>query len=247
MKKIWMIACAAALLLAGCGAQESSAAPQDTAAVQTTGAAPAAPVASGAVQQQVSGAPLKLVNIQTLAQLPELPTGCEVTSLAAVLNYYGVTIDKCDIGDRYLDKGAVGTVDFREAFEGDPRDEDAYGCYAPVIVNAANRILTERGTSMQAAEVSGQELEQLFSYLDRDIPVIIWGTLDCAPGEPTAVWEVNGKQLQWIYPEHCMVLAGYSDTSVWVCDPMSGQMQEYDKELFKTGYNALLRQAVVIQ
>lgn len=246
MKKTVIFVVAAVLLLCGCGAQESSETPRETAAPQTA-AVETAPAASGAVPQTVDGHPAKLVHIQTLAQLPELPTGCEVTSLAAVLRYYGFDIDKCEIGDRYLDKGAVGTVDFREAFEGDPRDEDAYGCYAPVIVNAANRILTERGSAMRAAEVSGRELEDLFGYLDRDIPVIIWGTLDCAPSEPTTVWDIGGKQLQWIYPEHCMVLAGYSDADVWVCDPMSGKMQKYEKELFKAGYNALLRQAIVIQ
>lgn len=240
MKKILFTVLAVLLPLSGCGVQESSPAP--TTAVATT-----APVTGNAVTQTVEGRPAKLVNIEPLSQLPELPTGCEVTSLAAVLNYYGFTIDKCDIADRYLDKGEVGTVDFHKAFEGDPRDEDAYGCYAPVIVNAANRILSEHGTSMRAVEVSGNELEELFTYLDHDTPVIIWGTLDCAPSEPTTSWEVDGKELQWIYPEHCMVLAGYSDAAVWVCDPMSGRMQEYEKELFKTGYEALFRQAIVLQ
>ena len=79
----------------------------------------------------------KRIPFTAICQYPELPTGCEVTSLSMVFNHYGHPCDKCDIADYYLTKGEVGTVDFHEAFEGDPRDESSYGCYANVIVKAA--------------------------------------------------------------------------------------------------------------
>lgn len=86
-----------------------------------------------------------IIDFTPICQYPELPTGCEVTSLAMVLNYYNVNCDKCEISDNYLTKGDVGTVDFHQAFEGDPRDEYSYGCYANVIVETANKIIADNG------------------------------------------------------------------------------------------------------
>ena len=38
-----------------------------------------------------------------LNQHPELPTGCEITSLAMVLMYYGFDTDKCELAEKYLE------------------------------------------------------------------------------------------------------------------------------------------------
>ncbi len=276
MKKIILLAAAAALIIAGCGQSESSSdnsaaqssmisQSDDKTAADSSASSGASDTSGtpsvsdnaqsgGTGQSSVSGSestdgdsPKKLINITAISQYPELPTGCEVTSLAAVLNYYGIDIDKCDIGDSYLDKGDVGTVDFHEAFEGDPRDESSFGCYAPVIVKAAEKIISERQSQLTVSEVSGSELEALFKYTDMDIPVIVWGTQDCQQGRYTVTWNVDGKDLTWFSPEHCMVLAGYSDSSVWVADPIYGEIKQYDINVFKSCYDSLYKQAVVIQ
>lgn len=39
---------------------------------------------------------------ESLNQNPELPTGCEITSLTSVLNYYGCNVDKTTMADVYL-------------------------------------------------------------------------------------------------------------------------------------------------
>ena len=189
-----------------------------------------------------------LLDIEVQGQDPELPTGCEMTSLTMALNYFGLPADKCDLSDNYLDKGPVGTVNFREAFEGDPRDPESYGCYAPVVVNTANRFLEDYGSELRAREVSGLELEDLFSYLQAGIPVIIWGTRNCEEGYYSVTWNVDGEDLTWFTPEHCMVLAGYDEAGrVWVADPLHADLRSYDKERFRVGYESLYRQAVVIQ
>ena len=182
-----------------------------------------------------------------ICQYPDLPTGCEVTSLTMVLNFYGINCDKCEIADNYLDKGEVGTVNFREAFEGDPRDENSYGCYSPVIVNAANKVLKAYGSPLKAVDISGKELSGLFKYIDKNTPVIIWGTQDCKPGHYSVTWNVNGEDLIWFTPEHCMVLVGYDNESVSVADPLHGDIRSYDKATFESRYNSLFRQAIIIQ
>lgn len=197
--------------------------------------------------QAAVGTGKKIEPFQPLCQYPELPTGCEMTSLAMVLNYNNVATDKCDLSDNYLVKGPVGTVDFRVAFEGDPRDENSYGCYAPVVVNTANRYLGAKQSGLKASDISGAELEDLFKYIDLNIPIIVWGTQDCQEGYYSVTWNVDGKELTWFTPEHCMVLTGYDDSMVWVADPIYGDVRSYDRVVFKNSYDSLQKQAVVIK
>lgn len=53
---------------------------------------------------QKSNSQFKL-DVEPILQLPELPTGCEITSLATVLNYYGYDISKTQLADEYLECG----------------------------------------------------------------------------------------------------------------------------------------------
>ena len=48
-------------------------------------------------------------------------------------------------------------------------------------------------------------------YIDKDIPVIMWATIDMKPWYNGDHWYYNGKKIQWIAPEHCLLLVGYDD------------------------------------
>lgn len=187
-------------------------------------------------------------NMKPLGQHPTLPTGCEITALTTVLNYYGYNVSKETMSDKYLEKGPAWNTDFREKFAGEPRSEYSYGCYAPVIVKAANKYLTEQGSKLRAKELKGVEFDALFEYTERGIPVLVWTTIDLWKGYYTATWTcTNGKTVTWYANEHCMVLLGHDATKVYVADPTHGDIRSYDRELFKTRYKELFSQAVVIQ
>ncbi|HAM15745.1 MAG TPA: hypothetical protein DCP91_07790 [Eggerthellaceae bacterium] len=190
-----------------------------------------------------------LRGFMALSQYPELPNGCEITSLAAVLAYYGFDVSKTTLSDVYLEKAPVGQANFYEEFVGDPRDDDAYGCYSPVIVNAANSYLASAGAAMQARDISGSTSSELYSYIDRGIPVIVWATRYLEPGHYSVTWYVEGESLQWYTPEHCLVLVGYDPGSntVQLADPLEGSVVDYDMDLFETRYAELKNQAVIIE
>lgn len=190
-----------------------------------------------------------LDGFKAISQLPDLPTGCEVTSLTMALNYKGVSADKNDIANNYLEKGKAGETDPKEKFIGNPTGSGSenFGCYAPVIVKTANKYLQAKNSSLKAKDVSGGELESLFSYIDKGTPVIVWGTIDCQEAKNTVTWTVNGKEVKWYSPEHCMCLCGYSENKISVGDPMKGSVVEYDIKSFKKAYNSLFKQAVVIE
>lgn len=181
-----------------------------------------------------------------ICQYPELPTGCEITALTTVLHYYGLNADKCYLADNYLEKGPVGTVDFHMAFVGDPRSEYSYGCYAPAIVTTANRFLNEQDTELIAYDKTGTGFEELFSYTEKSIPVIVWCTIDLKPGRYTTTWNIDGKDITWYSNEHCMVLLGQEGNHVYTADPTTGTIETYPKKLMETRYKELFEQAVII-
>lgn len=188
-----------------------------------------------------------LADFKVISQLPELPTGCEVTSLTMVLNHLGINADKLDIADNYLTKGEYGVTDPRKAFVGNPRtEENSRGCYSPVLVEAANKYLSAKGSDKTAKDISGGDLEKLFPYIDKGIPVIVWGIMDCQKSEVVSIGEADGQTLNWVRPEHCMVLVGYSDTEITEADPYYGAIKTYTREQFKSGYNDLFKQAIAI-
>ena len=194
------------------------------------------------------GVPLPLHQRFTpIGQYPELPTGCEITALAMVLNFYGYPIDKCTLVDDYLETAPAWEADFHEVFAGDPYSEYSYGCYAPAIVKAANRFLVQNSSSLRSTECSGQPLENLFRFTDNGTPVMVWTTYQLWPGYYTDTWTANnGKTVTWYRNEHCMVLLGHTDTVVYLADPTYGKIMSYDKALFALRYEELFRQAVVI-
>ena len=188
-----------------------------------------------------------LSKLRPICQHPALPTGCEVTSLTMVLNYMGLKADKLDLADNYLPKGPVGKVDFRKAFAGNPRNSSSRGCYAPVIVTTANLYLKSRASSLRAVNMSGKELDSLSAYLNQGLPVIVWCTMNCRKAWHSATWVINGKNLYWYSPEHCVVLTGMGADTVTIADPDTGTIRTFNKAVFRTSYNSLFRQAVIIR
>ena len=75
---------------------------------------------------------------------------------------------------------------------GDPREEEAFGCYAPVLAQCATAYLADQDSPMHADDLTGASLRDLFVYIDNGIPVIVWGTQYCQEGYYTVTWHVDG-------------------------------------------------------
>ncbi|WP_049945538.1 C39 family peptidase [Candidatus Stoquefichus massiliensis] len=190
----------------------------------------------------------KQIDVECILQNPQLPTGCEITSLTMVLNYHGFSINKIDLAENYLKKGKIGQTDFEKAFVGDPKDQHSYGCYAPVIVDCANQYLKEKKVSLKAIDYTGSSIEELYHFINQGIPVIVWATINMAEPYPSIKWTVDGNELQWISKEHCLVLTGYDkiENVVYLSDPLKGNIG-YDATIFAKRYEQMFSQAIIIK
>lgn len=188
------------------------------------------------------------LDAEPVLQNPELPTGCEITSLAMALRYYGYHIPKEKLADQYLEKASPGTVSYKTAFWGDPRKKDSFGCYAPVITKAANQFLARKKSSHMAYNLTGTPFDDLLVEIRMGCPVIVWGSM-YIDGEIVFSygWEIDGETVTWPSNEHCMLLIGFDTeaNSVIVCDPLAGVVS-YDKNAFQHHYETLEQQAIVI-
>lgn len=193
----------------------------------------------------------KQITLEALGQYPTLPTGCEVTAAATVLRFYGADITPLQFsemylahnGDFYYADGVLRGPDPRKVFAGDPREKNSYGCFAPVITDAVNRI-----SDFSAETLSGKSLPQICrEYIDFDKPILIWVTMGMRPSEEGNSWITpSGEEFTWIAGEHCMVLFGYDEKYYYLADPQSGAEVLYKKQIVENRYFELGRQAVYI-
>lgn len=184
--------------------------------------------------------------VEYLAQNPELPTGCEITALTTVLNYYGFDISKTEMASDYLEKSNA-PANFWNCFIGNPASFSGFGCYAQPITDAANKFFEEKNADFKAYNQSGVTFESLLKETELGRPVIIWGTMGMKTPYYTYEWKIDGETVQWIAPEHCLVLIGYDlETGAAIMsDPQKG-IVGYPLDIVKKRYIALHSQCVVI-
>jgi len=190
-----------------------------------------------------------LLPVSNILQLPQLPTGCEITSLTIVLNYLGYHVDKEEMASDYLEKAEPYEGSFNDYFIGSPWDEYAWGCYAPVITKSANHFLNDQGSKLIANNITGSSMEELCIQIEAGNPVIVWTSQ--ALDEETTITPIlleNGTTDYWYSNEHCVVIIGYDlqKGTLTVCDPLEG-IVERDFNTFTARYEEFQRMGVIIK
>ena len=184
---------------------------------------------SAEVKKSNSGT--QLTDFDIIEQYPELPTGCEITAMTMVLNYYGYNVDKVTMAMDYMPKvqaefyrsedGRLMGPDLENFFVGDPTEETGYICGTGAIVTAANRYLADVGSDLTAAAMKNVQPEKLYDLIDQGTPVVIWCTINMEDRAETDGWyREDGTYMEWSTNDHGAVLIGYDEDTVTVADPI---------------------------
>lgn len=184
---------------------------------------------SAEVKKSNSGT--QLTDFDIIEQYPELPTGCEITAMTMVLNYYGYNVDKVTMALDYMPKvqaefyrsedGRLMGPDLENYFVGDPTEETGYICGTGAIVTAANAYLTDVGSDMTAVAMKNAQPEELYDLIDQGTPVVIWCTINMEDRAETDGWyREDGTYMEWSTNDHGAVLIGYDEDTVTVADPI---------------------------
>ena len=154
-------------------------------------------------------------NVPELFQYPSMPAGCEVYSLAAVLQAMGHDADPDSIVANQLPFDVDGD-DYASAYWGDPYW--AGEGMPPAILAAGNAYLEEEGASERFSNLTGTDFNELASKASSGTPVLVWTTLDFAdpcfdePLEANSFYDL----------EHCVVLLGVEGHRACIMDPTQG-------------------------
>lgn len=195
------------------------------------------------------------IKLDAVIQLPELPNGCEITSLTAVLRYYGFDVSKTEMSDGYLKKEPFATKQGKryganpfKAYAGEPRDKRGFFSFAPPIVEAADKYLQEAGQTIRAEDITGSSRDELIGHLKRGIPVVTWVTLDLSKPKLNYSWYLNdtGELFKAPINLHTVVLTGYGDGEVYVMNPLKGQVS-YKADDFFRSYEEMGKRAVIVE
>ena len=187
----------------------------------------------------ISGVPI-------INQFPELPTGCEVTSAAMLLNYYGINVSKEALADEiskaplpiFRNDRIEGESPY-EYFIGNPRESKAFGTFNQPIFNLISDYKI-------AENMTGCDFSQVINQVKSGHPVMVWITRELMEVEYQSSWYVKDEIFWWPKGEHTVVVIGVDDHTIIVNDPYNGEEKYFELESFKRIWETLGRQAITI-
>lgn len=192
-----------------------------------------------------------LLDVPLIKQNPELKYGCEVTSLAMMLQYAGVNTSKMELysnikkDDDPIHRSSSGDIlrwgNPAEGFVGDMTGKHAgYAVYDKPMEELVNRYLPNR-----AVNLTNHRFEEVLQHVAHGYPVVVWTTGDYRLPDRPESWLHNNQTITTPLDLHAVVLVGYDDNNVYINDPLSGKKQyPVNKQQFIESWKALQSRAI---
>lgn len=224
--------------------------------VNANHAAQGGPTPSGNNTKAALGKPTEprpksiMLDAPVVRQLPELPSGCEVTSLTMLLQYYGVNKSKMELVQemkrdetpiRYNKDGSI-------AFWGNPNvgfvgevtgAAKGFGIYHTALYDLLKAYVPT------AVDMTREPFSKLEDQLIQGIPSVVWTTIDYNVPSKWVVWDTPIGPIQTTFMEHAVLLVGFDEQHVYVNDPLSGQGKyKIEKARFLATWEAMGSQAL---
>ncbi|MBB5324425.1 uncharacterized protein YvpB [Anoxybacillus tepidamans] len=199
--------------------------------------------------------PFVLLDVPLIQQLPELPRGCEVTSLAMLLEDAGMQVDKVTLAkqvkkDPTLFQRRNGKVYFgnpHNGFVGDMYSltTPGLGVYHEPIEELAKQYLPHR-----IVNLTGSDFRELQKYLSNGSPIwiITNSTFRKLPKSTFHEWNTPSGPIKITYYEHSVVITGYDNDYIYFNDPLTGEKnKKAPKADFLDAWVQMGRQAITYQ
>ena len=199
----------------------------------------------------------QIEQFDVIFQMPELPTGCEITAMTMALRYYGLDADKVVMATDYLptvplslqygNDGLLYGPGINQYFVGNPATGEGYICGTTAITTAVNQYLQDAGSFLRAVDKTGSSIEELYHMVSQNTPVVVWITISMTERNINGGWYTQtGEYVDWATNDHGAVLIGYTQDSVTIADPISG-IVTYNREVFETVFESRGNQCVILE
>lgn len=195
------------------------------------------------------------LNVPYLSQLPELDRGCEVTSLAMLLNYNGYDTNKLELAERVKKDNTPycvteeGTIRYGNPYDGFVGDiyninKNGYGVYHGPISELAAQYAGEK-----VIDITGADFTDLLYLLEKGNPVwtIVNGSFKALPEEAFEIWKTPTGIVKITKRLHSVVVTGYDKGYIYINDPLYNRSnRKVDIKEFKEAWEQMGNQAIII-
>ncbi|RYG72882.1 hypothetical protein EU245_08735 [Lentibacillus lipolyticus] len=176
---------------------------------------------------------------------PKLYNGCEVSSLAMLLNYHGYDATKNELAAKVprvpltYEDGQKGNPN--EGFVGDMENGPGLSVYHGPVHELAQQYAGEK-----AIDLTGEPVELLYHYISHGLPVWVINTVNFVPGTDFQTWDTPAGNIDITFDVHSAVVTGYDENYVYVNNPYGLKNQKVGRENFEAAWEQLGSQAIVI-
>ncbi len=200
-----------------------------------------------------------LEDIMVIPQRPELPRGCEVTSLSIMLHHYMETApDKIQLAselDQQVDQyaeidGVIHFTDMHTAFAGsmDDTSQPGLGVYIEPVYKLAKEYIHGDSVTKGVFDLSGMSFDQMLTLVSKEIPVlvIIPNRYRKVPDYAIEVWKTPSGFMEVTYQEHSVVVMGFDENYIYYSDPSKEIIDKKPLSEFKEGWESIGSQGMII-
>lgn len=196
-----------------------------------------------------------LLHAPLVDQMPELPRGCEVSSLAMLLQFAGVKVTKMELAEKIKKNptpfrrinGQVHYGNPNEGFVGDlySLKKPGYGVYHGPIAKLAKTYMGNR-----IVDLTGKPFRSVLDQLNAGYPVWVIDNSHFAP-LPEQYWETwvtpEGK-IKITYKEHSVLVTGFDRDHIYFNDPLAGEKnRKAGRKAFIQAWKQMGSQAISIR
>jgi uncharacterized protein YvpB len=170
-----------------------------------------------------------IIDAPLIKQYPELPRGCEVTSLAMLLQFAGENVDKMTLANEVKKDPTPYSVSGGKVYFGNPHDGfvgDMYNLQNPGlgVFHEPIRELAEQYLPGRIIDMTGSDFEKLKIPLSAEQPV--WVIINTAYQKISEdlfqTWETPSGAVKVTSKEHSVLVTGYDDQFIYFNDPLTG-------------------------
>lgn len=203
-----------------------------------------------------------LIHVPAKDQYPQLPNGCEVTSLAMLMTAVGHPVSKMTLAaEMPVDptKLVIGTsttssgqVVHTTEYWGNPnvgfvgnvyKAGYGYGIYNGPMYKFLNKLLPGR-----AENLTGKPFSDILAHVARGIPVEVWTTTTFQPTTDWVTWNSPEGLVKATPYEHAVLIVGYAPGYLYINNPLNGEAaQKVAEGPFVQAWHQLGHQAITVR
>jgi uncharacterized protein YvpB len=179
---------------------------------------------------------------------PRLFNGCEVTSLAMLLQYWGVDVTKNELAAQILrvpllyDDGKSGNPNM--GFVGNMEDGPGLGVYHGPIFYLANTTVSDQ---LMVRNLSNHPFSSVLEKVSHGLPVWVITTTSFTPLPDFETWSTPQGTVGITFKMHSVVITGYDQDYIYLNDPYGTKNKKVNKENFIASWEQMGSQAIVIE